>query len=168
MFPASYRGDAELDKSTRDLEQHEQVISTTKAKIASLQQLISTTDKILADSTATLRNLNDNVLLRESQRKIEELENEIEGLNEEEARKSARKYNEQYHEKRTQQTDLQSEQAKVGGEISTMKVDLDMKNAELKEEYKDIEQRYRTELIKVKTAEIANKDLEKYHKALDA
>ncbi len=115
-----------------------------------------------------MRNLTDNELLRQHKAKVQELDNQIEALNVDEARKSSRKYNEQYHEKRQKLTDLQGEQAKVGGEVSTMKADLDLKKDELNSEYKDIEQRYRTDLIKVKTAEIANQDLEKYHKALDA
>lgn len=164
----SYRGDGELEKSSRELDHHEQVISTAKSKINKLQQLISATDKVLADSNATFRNLQDNQTLRKAVLEIQSFDRQIDELNEEEARQSARKYNEQYHKHRTDQTNLQSEQAKVGGEISMMKADAEQKKVELNDEYNQIEQRYRTELIKVKTAEIANKDLEKYHKALDA
>ena len=164
----SYRGDAELDKSTRELEQHEEIIAATKAKIANLQQFVSVAIKVEADSNAILRNLHDNQHLRKARVDIQRLDDEIDGLDEDQARKSSRKYNEQYHEKRQKQAELQSEQAKVGGEVSTMKADLELKKEELKTEYNEIEHRYREELIKVKTAEIANQDLEKYHKALDA
>lgn len=39
---------------------------------------------------------------------------------------------------------------------------------ELSEDFKDIENRYKTELVKLKTTEMANDDLQKYSKALDA
>jgi DNA repair protein RAD50 len=80
------------------------------------------------------------------------------------------------------------QQSKLGGEVSTMKADLEDKRKELETEYHEIDKKYKDELIKVKvrppgrprpsvaprltpcaqTAEVANLDLEKYGKALDA
>ena len=44
---------------------------------------------------------------------------------------------------------------------------LDERRAELESEYKDVQKLYTRQLIKVKTAEFAVQDLEKYGKALD-
>jgi DNA repair protein RAD50 len=41
------------------------------------------------------------------------------------------------------------------------------KEKTLKTEYKDVEKQFREQLIKTKTSEVANNDLEKYGKALD-
>ena len=82
------------------------------------------------------------------------------------------------------------QQAKLGGEIETLKKDHEDKQEELNSEYKDIDEKYRRELINVKvsflslphrmfrgitdrnlfapqTAEMSNQDLEKLQKALD-
>lgn len=79
------------------------------------------------------------------------------------------------------------QQARLGGEVQTLENDEREKKEELETEYKDIEEKYRRELITLKvrstrfihsydsctdepwlqTTEMANQDLEKLMKALD-
>jgi len=56
--------------------------------------------------------------------------------------------------------------ARLGGEISTLRDQLDMLQKDL-DDFKDINKRYTDQLVKVKMADMANNDLEKYAKALD-
>jgi DNA repair protein RAD50 len=144
-------------------------------------------------------------------RALQEIENEIETLDEHGARNAYVKFETQYTEQRKRQADLQAEvrffrsrrprcladriclctlqQARLGGEVQTLMNDEKEKKEELETEYKDIEEKYRRELITLKvgsfdtfnaheklgadgnrdvqTAEMANQDLEKLQKALD-
>ncbi|GAA5916492.1 hypothetical protein JCM6882_001738 [Rhodosporidiobolus microsporus] len=160
-------GDNELHKCERELKQHDAVITDTKQRIATLQQQISQIDQTLADSKAVLRNFQDNLRLRAERKALQTIDAEIEHLDEESARKAYRKFETDYNEQRRKQTELQAEQARLGGEVSSMRNDEKEKKEELNSEYKDIDEKYRRELINVKTAEMSNQDLEKLQKALD-
>ncbi|GAA5829449.1 hypothetical protein JCM5353_001337 [Sporobolomyces roseus] len=160
-------GDAELTKVERELQKHDSLISEMKQRIASLQAQISQFDQTLADSKAVLRNFQDNIRLRKERASLTAIDNEIDQLDEDSARKAYRKFETEYNEQRRRQSELQAEQAKLGGEIETLKKDHEDKQEELNSEYKDIDEKYRRELINVKTAEMSNQDLEKLQKALD-
>ncbi|GAA5989043.1 hypothetical protein JCM11641_002306 [Rhodosporidiobolus odoratus] len=160
-------GENELRKCERELEQHDTVIGDTKQRIAQLQAQLSQFDQTLADSGAVLRNFQDNLRLRTEKKALQAIDAQIESLDEDSARKAYRKFETDYNEQRRKQTSLQSEQARIGGEISSMKNDEGEKGEELNTEYKDIEHKYLRELINVKTAEMATQDLEKLQKALD-
>ncbi|GAA5863503.1 hypothetical protein JCM8547_007267 [Rhodosporidiobolus lusitaniae] len=160
-------GDNDLLKCERELKQHDSVVADTKQRIAGLQAQISQIDQTLADSKAVLRNFQDNLRLRTERRSLEKIDKEIEDLDEESARKAYRKFETEYNEQRRKQTELQADQARLGGEVNTMKTDEKEKREELATEYKDIDEKYRRELINVKTAEMSNQDLEKLQKALD-
>ncbi|KAK4701138.1 DNA repair protein RAD50, partial [Phenoliferia sp. Uapishka_3] len=158
----------ELAKVERDLKLQEKAINETKARVQKLQNDISKADKALADSNAVLRNFNDNQQFRRLRREIEVIDGKIDELDVASAEKAHRTYEAEYNVKRKKQADLSGQQAKLGGEVSTLENDLTEKRGELKSEYDNIDEKYKTELIKVKTAEVANLDLEKYGKALDA
>ncbi|GAA5991630.1 hypothetical protein JCM5350_007782 [Sporobolomyces pararoseus] len=160
-------GDAELTKVERELQKHDTLISEMKQRIANLQNQISQFDQTLADSKAVLRNFQDNIRLRREKAALIAIDNEIDQLDEDSARKAYRKFETEYNEQRRKQSDLQGEQSKLSGEISTLKKDFEEKEEELGSEYKDIDEKYRRELINVKTAEMSNQDLEKLQKALD-
>ena len=181
-----------------------------KQRIAGLQAQISQFDQTLTDSKAVLRNFQDNIRLRKERASLTAIDNEIDQLDEDSARKAYRKFETEYNEQRRRQSELQAEvgllpspvynptlmslpliqQAKLGGEIETLKKDHEDKQEELNSEYKDIDEKYRRELINVKvsflslphrmfrgitdrnlfapqTAEMSNQDLEKLQKALD-
>ncbi|GAA5930091.1 MRX complex DNA-binding subunit [Sporobolomyces koalae] len=160
-------GDAELVKIENELQKHDTLILEMKQRISGLQAKISHFDQGLADSKANLRNFQDNVRLRREKASLITIDNEIDQLDEDGARRSYRKFETDYNEQRRRQAELQAEQAKLGGEIETLKKDLVDKQEELNSEYKDIDDKYRRELINVKTAEMSNQDLEKLQKALD-
>ncbi|GAA5876452.1 hypothetical protein JCM3774_003780 [Rhodotorula dairenensis] len=160
-------GDAELNKCERELEQHDSIIAEAKKRVSQLQAQISKLDQSQADSKAILRNFQDNLRLRVEKRALTDIENEIETLDEHGARNAYVKFETQYTEQRKRQAELQAEQARLGGEVQTLENDEKEKREELETEYKDIEEKYRRELITLKTAEMANQDLEKLQKALD-
>jgi DNA repair protein RAD50 len=101
-------GAAELAKCERDLKQHDAVIGDTKARITTLQTQIASADKRLADSSAVLRNFNDNLRLRSERKNLTAIDDELEGLDDEGARKAYRKYETDYNVQRKKQTDRQA------------------------------------------------------------
>ena len=143
-----------------------------------MQAQVSQIDQTLADSKAVLRNVQDNLRLRVERRSLEALEQQIDELDEDAARKAYRKFESDYNEQRRKQTELQAEvrpflspqplplppqpllltllstfslqQARLGGEIQTLGADVTHKGEELVTEYKDIDDRYRRELINLK------------------
>ncbi|GAA5954067.1 hypothetical protein JCM10213_007109 [Rhodosporidiobolus nylandii] len=161
-------GDNKLSKCEPKLKQHDAVIANTEQRIAQLQGQISQIDQTLADSEAVLRNLQDNIRLRTEKRQLESVTQQIKDLDEDSACKACRKFENKYNKRRRKQTDLQLFsprcQARLGGETNTMKNDELDKGEELETEYKDIEEKYRCELINVKTARMSNQDLEKLQK----
>ncbi|BGP20339.1 DNA repair protein rad50 [Rhodosporidiobolus nylandii] len=156
-------GDNKLSKCEPKLKQHDAVIANTEQRIAQLQGQISQIDQTLADSEAVLRNLQDNIRLRTEKRQLESVTQQIKDLDEDSACKACRKFENKYNKRRRKQTDLQLF-TRLGGETNTMKNDELDKGEELETEYKDIEEKYRCELINVKTARMSNQDLEKLQK----
>lgn len=102
-------GDTELVKCERDLKQHDTVITDAKQRIAQLQAQISQIDQTVADSKAVLRNFQDNLRLRTERRSLEALDQQIEELDEDAARKAYRKFESDYNEQRRKQAELQAE-----------------------------------------------------------
>jgi DNA repair protein RAD50 len=110
--------------------------------------------------------------LRSEKKALEKIDQDIEELDEDAARKAYRRFELEYTAQRQRQTDMQGEvrllspsplpfrgkcwrlvgeqQARLGGEIGALKADEKEKNEELNSEYKNIEERYRRELINVK------------------
>lgn len=80
-----------------------------KTRIANLQAQVSQIDKMLADSQAVLRNLQDNLRLRSEKRSLESIDSQIDELDEDGARKAYRKFETDYNEQRRKQTEMQAE-----------------------------------------------------------
>ncbi|EGG01897.1 uncharacterized protein MELLADRAFT_49933 [Melampsora larici-populina 98AG31] len=152
-----------------------------QGEIDRLEQLIKQATQMLAESQQTLidldqestkakefeRNISDNIRLRAHRDEIAGLESALQELDVEGAREANRKYDEEYHKARKLQADFQADHARLGGEIGMDRKNLKDKKSEMDVEFKDIFNRHRNQLIKVKTVEIANQDLDKYAKALD-
>lgn len=80
-----------------------------KQRIAGLQAQISQFDQTLADSKAVLRNFQDNIRLRKERASLTAIDNEIDQLDEDSARKAYRKFETEYNEQRRRQSELQAE-----------------------------------------------------------
>lgn len=80
-----------------------------KQRISQLQAQISQFDQTLADSTAVMRNFQDNIRLRREKAALTTIDDEIDQLDEDSARKAYRKFETEYNEQRRRQTELQAE-----------------------------------------------------------
>ncbi|GJF00265.1 DNA repair protein rad50 [Phanerochaete sordida] len=148
----------ELAGHISDLErQHDEAVKAEKA-----------ITKEIHESTATQANLRDNLRARKLVKNIADTQAKIETYDIEEAAKAKRLFEEQYMVEKEKETKLQGQVARLGGEIDSNEAQLTSLQDDLKKDFKDINQRYRDQLIKVKLSDMANNDLEKYAKALDS
>ncbi|GER39775.1 DNA repair protein RAD50 [Striga asiatica] len=119
---------------------------------------------------ATLRrNIEDNLEYRKLKGQVEELTGEIDSLEERILQIGGVSNTEALHSKLNQERDsLLTELNKRRGTLSVYRSNIERNRVDLKQaQYKDIDKRYFDQLIQLKTTEMANKDLDRYYKALD-
>ncbi|CAA0841677.1 DNA repair protein RAD50, partial [Striga hermonthica] len=119
---------------------------------------------------ATLRrNIEDNLEYRKLKGQVEELTGEIDSLEEKILQIGGVSNTEALHSKLNQERDsLLTELNKRRGTLSVYRSNIERNRVDLKQaQYKDIDKRYFDQLIQLKTTEMANKDLDRYYKALD-
>lgn len=136
-------------------------------RMANLREQIAALEKEEANSKQMERNVDDNIRYRLLKEEVKEIENNIASKDLEGANKAKARFDQDYEQGRKKLQGLQAQQAKITGELAMAKSNLDERRAEIESEYKDVVKLYTKQLIKVKTAEFAIQDLEKYGKALD-
>lgn len=136
-------------------------------RMATLREKIAALEKKEANSKQLERNVDDNIRYRMLREEVKEIELKIASKDLEGANKAKERFDKDYEQGRRKLQELQAQQAKITGELAMSKSTLDERRAELESEYKDVQKLYTRQLIKVKTAEFAVQDLEKYGKALD-
>lgn len=156
-----------LASARQEVERRARVVSDKKAVIAKLHADMVAAGQLVARADAELRNLQDNIRLRQAKRELEVLEAELEKLDVEQAKRAHRQFEVEYNKQRQRATELSARQSNIGGMIETMKRERAKRQEQLRTDYKDIDDKYLQELVKVKTAESASDDVEKWRKALD-
>jgi DNA repair protein RAD50 len=156
---------ADCVDTIRDLQGQIQEIND---RIKEVESDISKIDKDLNESKATERNIVDNLQYRQLGRDIRKIEEDLSQLDLDEASKNRREFESKYHAQNQEVNKLNGESQHLSGEIASLQEQLNARDDELKKDYKDVAKRFSQKLVEVKTSEIANSDLEKYAKALDA
>ncbi|KAI0057825.1 hypothetical protein BV25DRAFT_1994717 [Artomyces pyxidatus] len=161
------------DKRSRRLRECAESIERFEGKIKELgldleraRKVIAKIDKEINEGGAYQANLRDNMRIRKLKRDIAAAEKEIAGHDMEEAARAKRNFEEKYPIELQKETDMQSRNARISGELSSLKSQLKTLEGDLAE-YKHVNKQYTDQLVKVKMSDMANNDLEKYGKALD-
>jgi DNA repair protein RAD50 len=136
-------------------------------RIATLREQIADLEKKEANSKSFERNVDDNIRFRKLKEEVKEIDNQIADKDLAGANKAKEAFDREYEQGRRKLQELQGQQANITGELAMSKSTLEERRSELESEYKDVQKLYTRQLIKVKTAEFAVQDLEKYGKALD-
>ncbi|KAF8586295.1 hypothetical protein K439DRAFT_1341218 [Ramaria rubella] len=155
-----------LQEVTRQVEEAEANISEGQKIVYRLREETRVIEREIHASGAVQANLRENARFRKLQREVLEIDQKISDLDLEEAAKAKRQFESKWSDARERETKLLNAYSALGGEISSMEKQM----AALKEdqtEFKGITKRYTDQLVKVKMADMANADLEKYAKALD-
>ncbi|KAK4483342.1 hypothetical protein RD792_010528 [Penstemon davidsonii] len=115
------------------------------------------------------RNIEENLEYRKLKAQVDELTCEIESLEETILKIGGLSRIEAQLLKLSQEREsLLTELNRHRGTLSVYKSNIDRNKIDLKQaQYKDIDKRYFDQLIQLKTTEMANKDLDRYYKALD-
>ncbi|OAX38147.1 hypothetical protein K503DRAFT_770797 [Rhizopogon vinicolor AM-OR11-026] len=148
------------------IEQFEQDIKDLVTNIENVRDDIAKIDREISESGSLVANLRDNIRIRKLARDIAATQAEIDSYDMEGAAKAKRNFEDRYQVEKQRETEMQSKYAHIGGEISSHQDQLKLTEKDLRD-FKNINQRYTDQLVKVKMSDMANNDLEKYAKALD-
>ncbi|KAG8369606.1 hypothetical protein BUALT_Bualt14G0031100 [Buddleja alternifolia] len=115
------------------------------------------------------RNIEENLEYRKLKAQVDELTREIESIEDSVLKIGGVSKTEALLLKLSQEREsLLTELNRRRGTFTVYKSNIDKNRADLKQtQYKDIDKRYFDQLIQLKTTEMANKDLDRYYKALD-
>ncbi|XP_011084217.1 DNA repair protein RAD50 [Sesamum indicum] len=154
--------------------QEKQALSETELRSCQnrMNELLTELDKSrdLSRNQAELRrNIEENLEYRKLKAQVDQLTREIESLEESVLKIGGVSKIEALLLKLSQEREsLLTELNRCRGTLSVYKSNIDRNRVDLKQaQYKDIDKRYFDQLIQLKTTEMANKDLDKYYKALD-
>lgn len=125
--------------------------------------------KIVDDQELQRKNLEDNIKIIQSQQKVNELEKELAAIEEEKECVDGREsLGEDQERLRKRNDELIARKARLEGKrgviVDTIR---GLKRKLSQSEYKDVEEDFRIASIKQDTTEMAVKDIDKYHSALD-
>ncbi|KAF8798952.1 hypothetical protein BYT27DRAFT_6885490 [Phlegmacium glaucopus] len=153
-------------RCTTDLGECESQLRELNKQLENSREIISSIEKEIHESGASLSNLHDNIIARNLAKDIAKTQAEIDSYDMEEAGKARRNYDEKYEPAKLREKHLHEAYNQLTGELSSLKVQLKSLETDLKE-FKDVHKKYTDQLIRVKVSDMANSDLEKYAKALD-
>lgn len=143
-------------------------VSRGKEQVEELTEKRSHGEKALMDLKGVKRNLEENISLRNLEAKSRARTariKELEGMN---AERDRQKYEEESLRLRNKHTRLSAQLAGKMGEVKQMDDQLRQVNDELETEFKDVADEYRGAVIKLRATSVANDDLAKYSRALEA
>ncbi|KAK7056765.1 DNA repair protein rad50 [Paramarasmius palmivorus] len=161
------RKDELIQEYEEKLEQQRGNIKALSDHEAHCRKEIEAIDKAISDSDLHQANLRNNVRVRKLEQQIKDTEAAIQQYDMDEAAKARRTFEDQWPKVKKEEDRLQVSYSHIAGEISSKKSQLETWEGDLKKDFKDINKRYTDQLIRVKMADMANDDLEKYAKALD-
>ncbi|CDO71491.1 hypothetical protein BN946_scf184909.g85 [Trametes cinnabarina] len=156
----------QLQEVTAQIEQQEAKVQELAVKLEHIRATVSEIDKEINEAGMTMANLRENIRVRRLMRELASTEAELNKIDMEEAAKAKRIWTEKWNVEKQKETDLQTKYSHIGGELSSYKSQLKTLENDA-QDFKDVNKKYRDQLIKVKMSDMANNDLEKYAKALD-
>lgn len=157
-----------LARCEQELSSMSKRIEELDRAIRDLNEIISTEEKKQMGLHSQQRNIADNLRLRRMQRQLKDLEASIKENEQRNAERDRDRITEVTQRLNKKHERLFAEKASLVGETKQMDDQLQRYISELEGEYKDVHDHYRRQLIKVRTTGAANKDLERYGKALDS
>ncbi|KAK4689016.1 DNA repair protein RAD50, partial [Tremellales sp. Uapishka_1] len=163
-----------LEGNDRKIRENENQVDSIKREISlssdarqTIEATISSLSEDISRATTQKSNLKNNLQYRESLELIKNVQNELESIDIERAMKARKEFNTVYKAKMQEETEVQSKWQLRSGELLQMHEARKKMEETLRADYKSIDKLYKEQLIKTKTSEFANNDLEKYGKALD-
>jgi DNA repair protein RAD50 len=160
-------GDTRLTEAEETVKELERQVSRAEEEVESLQEEIAVFSQQISESDNRRSTINANIRYREAERKIADIQKEIESIDIDGAAKAKKDFDTRYDQANQHRTDQHGKHQQLIGEISQMKESLRRMQKDLASEYKNIQEEYTECLVKFKTGQMASADLDKYGKALD-
>ncbi|KAJ3336363.1 DNA repair protein rad50 [Gonapodya sp. JEL0774] len=150
-----------------ELESTEARSNAHGADLRRLTDELSMLDKKKVEDQLALRRIEDNLQVKRLEKEAENLASQLRLLSQEFRSVDRRSFDQQYIQLKKKQDQFLEERAGIAGETKQLEDRRNQLHRELETDYKDVEDKYRTQLVKLKTEEMADSDLSKYAKALD-
>lgn len=145
----------------------EEEIDQLALEIDSMKDSIQNSELELLNSEKILRNIRDNIDIRNLEKELNENLLEINSMEEQNARVSRENYLQETSDLNQVFSKLTSEHLMKKGEILQILKQIESIESELTKDYLDIESRYNEEFLQLQTKFFVNNDLTVYSKALD-
>ncbi|PUZ75604.1 hypothetical protein GQ55_1G193800 [Panicum hallii var. hallii] len=144
-------------------------LQNCEAKKQAISVELNKSKELLQGQGQLKRNIDDNLSYRKTKAEVDRLTRDIESLEERMLSIGSSSAIEADLKRHSQERDrLNSEFNRCQGTLSVYQSNILKHKQELKQtQYKDIEKRYTSQLLQLKTTEMANKDLDRYYSALD-
>ncbi|EGW31450.1 uncharacterized protein SPAPADRAFT_67510 [Spathaspora passalidarum NRRL Y-27907] len=167
IFTFENHDSVKLEENTSKMQQVSSEIDTLKDTIEENLSSVSALEKQVYESSRIEHNIIANIDYRAQLRKLEQAEFEINGIDIENAQNRKEEYQEKSRKLRQEITNLTSQHAGKIGEVKQIKDQIKGLHKELETEYKNVNQAYHEEWIKLQTNMLVSNDIQNYSKALD-
>ncbi|KAI8370966.1 DNA repair protein Rad50, partial [Blakeslea trispora] len=159
-------GSQKTNKITQEIAELQQDMNDTKQDILNADEKLALIEKDEADKRGIERELQDQIKYREMKAGLAQCNQDIQELEEKLNEFDRDQVMRELHEVTTKESKLIEKRGALGGEVGQMRDQIKRYNAELANDYSQVDGQYGKLFIEVKTQELANADLEKYSKVL--
>lgn len=161
-------GSNQLDSCHKEIMKIEREIRENQESIEELLKMLTEQKEKLRDSKNEKRTLKDNLELLHLKDKLKEIENQIEKLDIKNAEIQRDIYKEESVRLRSLYEKLSADNAGKLGEMRQLQNQINSLSSQLTSEYKDIDERYHKEWVKLQANIFVTDDIDTYSKALDS
>lgn len=161
-------GIEELESCHKSIAAIESDIEENTSHLQSTTRILNEQREKLRDSNNEKRALNDNLELIKLKEKYASVEKEMTKIDIEGAEAQKEKYKEESTRLRSLYEQLSSDNAGRMGEIKQLQNQINSLTHQLRSDYKDIDDKYHKEWVKLQTKTFVTDDIDTYSKALDS
>ncbi|ORX37164.1 hypothetical protein BD324DRAFT_625039 [Kockovaella imperatae] len=159
--------DRKIRENEAQMEDLKREIGLTTEARAKIDSAIASLQDELSRANSLRTNISANVRYRNEQKDILKVQEELDGMDVEEAAKARKDFNKRFSQMMQREQEITNDWQRASGVLSQVIENRKRMQETLESEYKNIDKMFKEQLIKTKVSEVANNDLEKYGKALD-
>lgn len=160
----------DLPKLEENFAKMEAIVKETdsiKAQISENSNVVKKFEKLVMDSSRVEHNIVANIDYRAQVSRLDETEFQLNSMDIENAQLQKEEYQQNSKRIRDEISDLSSRHAGKVGEVKQIKDQIETLKKELATEYKNVDEMYHEEWIKLQTNLLVSNDIQNYSKALD-
>ncbi|KAJ3161694.1 DNA repair protein rad50 [Geranomyces michiganensis] len=160
-------GDVHLERCIAEIKAGEEEIADVQQEIEALHQNAQVKRDLRSNYGETRRNIDDTLRVRSYLREYEDLQSQIAVLREQIGGKDHASLVRQLDVLKRRRDELRGERGNLQGEANQLQAAIRKYQSNLTANYRDVDQKYHTQLKILRMQEMANADLDTYARALD-